>query len=592
MTPSLLRRCRSLTLLVAAGLIVGCAPRVVSEHYDSGQPKREGQVQDGMQVGTWHYYFSDGKIQATGDWRQDKQDGPWTYWFENGQVRAEGAYANLGERSGDWKIHHQDGKIASEGPYVHDRQDGIWRYWYSNGARCAVGTFINGVRSGLWRTYAADGRIAADAIFYNGVAVGPWRHPDGSVFDHHVPNGFRSDSHSDAAGEIWGLLPESSVAAVLGADPAPPFDGVVVVHHADGSGIASSTVLGHGAALVWYPDGSVAASGAIPFAHTDGVCTQPDAKGPATTASYADGRLQGDLPAQARELVGRIEDQVEQNRPLAASTQPAAAPAAPVADAAPAPATPAATPSEAAPAGSPTVSLPWFWTQSEEGSASQAIARYEHGGTNGTPDQSPQPQLPNFWTKHEEGSALGWIARYDNGGGEVTDPYSATAPPRPSSDRLVGQPLPQTRFLATNGGVLDLSSYQNQHRPLVVVVMRGFAGQVCLYCAAQTVALCKHIDEFHAAGAEVVVVYPGPAESAPAFLAAVQSLRKDPVPVPVALDVSLQLVRGLGVEDNLSKPTSLVLDRTGVVRYAYIGQTIADRPSAEQLLHAVRGIVE
>jgi peroxiredoxin len=245
------------------------------------------------------------------------------------------------------------------------------------------------------------------------------------------------------------------------------------------------------------------------------------------------------------------------------------------------------TPAGGAPTVSPTVTLPWFWTQSEEGTAASAIAHYEHG----VPDLSPQPLLPSFWTKHEEGSAASWIAQYEHGA-TITDPYAASAPPRQPADRLIGQPLPQTRFLGTSGSVLDLAGYQREHRPLVVVLMRGFAGQVCLYCAAQTVALCNHIDEFHAAGAEVVIIYPGPAESAPAFLSAVASLRKDPVSVPVALDVSLQLVRGLGVESNLAKPTSLVLDRAGVVRYAYIGQTMADRPSVEDLLHAVHGIVE
>ena len=61
---------------------------------------------------------------------------------------------------------------------------------------------------------------------------------------------------------------------------------------------------------------------------------------------------------------------------------------------------------------------------------------------------------------------------------------------------------------------------------------------------------------------------------------------------PVALDVSLNLVRAIGIEDNLARPTSLVIDKEGIVRFAYVGKTIADRPSADDLLREVQRIVE
>jgi peroxiredoxin len=125
-----------------------------------------------------------------------------------------------------------------------------------------------------------------------------------------------------------------------------------------------------------------------------------------------------------------------------------------------------------------------------------------------------------------------------------------------------------------------------------VVVLRGFSGQVCLYCAAQTAALCNRIADIRKAGAEVVVVYPGPAEAVPTFIQAVGNLRKEPPPIPVALDVGLLLVRSLDIEDSLARPTSLVLDRSGKVRYAYVGKTIADRPSVDDLLHEVAKVVK
>ena len=117
--------------------------------------------------------------------------------------------------------------------------------------------------------------------------------------------------------------------------------------------------------------------------------------------------------------------------------------------------------------------------------------------------------------------------------------------------------------------------------------MRGFSGQVCIYCATQTAAIANNYRRFTDAGAEVVIIYPGPTEAVPAFVQAVQSLRKDPPPMPIGLDVSLLLVRGLGVEENLAKPTSLILDRDGNVAYAYVGASMTDRPSVEDLLKAL-----
>jgi antitoxin component YwqK of YwqJK toxin-antitoxin module/peroxiredoxin len=584
-------RVRSLALLAAVGALAGCwGERTIAEHYDSGQAKRAGQTSGGLQVGTWRYWYPDGRIQAIGDWKDDKQFGAWTYWYPDSAVQAEGSYAAGGQRTGTWTIHHAGGAPASTGAYRVDRQDGVWRYWYASGARCAAGSFLDGVRSGLWRTYAADGHVSADALFFRGVPVGTWLRPDGGEVPHSVPAGMRVESFANGADQVWGMVPEYLDRDTLLADPAPAKIGLVVIHHADGSGRAAACDQGHGVALVWQADGALAAAGSVNGGAKDGTWDYFGSGGADVRVTYHGGAATAAPNGADAAVVAAIERGDERGEGIAAPAP--AAPSTPtvVAVAPAAPAAPAAVGSGAgAPTASPTMALPFFWTHHEEAAADAVIARYDRGSASGTPELSPEAQLPSFWTKHEEGSAANWIGRYDTGT-EAQDPYDQE--PVTPTDAIIGKPLPQLRFLGADGNVIDIGSYQATHRPVVVVVMRGFAGQVCLYCAAQTVALCKHLDEFHAAGADVVVVYPGPAESAPAFLAAVASLRKSPPPLPVAMDVSLLLVRGLKVEDNLAKPTSLILDRNGVVRYAYIGRTMADRPSAPDLLHALHNIIE
>jgi hypothetical protein len=54
--------------------------------------------------------------------------------------------------------------------------------------------------------------------------------------------------------------------------------------------------------------------------------------------------------------------------------------------------------------------------------------------------------------------------------------------------------------------------------------------------------------------------------------------------VPVLLDVNLQLVRGLGIEDQLARPTTLIVGTDGRVAWAYVGRSMSDRPSLPQVL--------
>lgn len=159
-------------------------------------------------------------------------------------------------------------------------------------------------------------------------------------------------------------------------------------------------------------------------------------------------------------------------------------------------------------------------------------------------------------------------------------------PPSP----LVGRPLPLTRFLSGAGDVVDLARL-DPPRTTVLVILRGFSGSICLHCSAQALALAEAADAFRRLGAEVVLVYPGAAESVPAFIAATQKLDDGFKPrYPILLDVDLALVHLLGIEGALAKPTSLVIDKEGIVRFAYIGRQPADRPSASDLLGVVSGL--
>ncbi len=664
--------CALAAVLSATLLLVSCgAPRAVVETWPSGQVKRQGQLESGMQSGEWTYWFADGAKQAKGGWQNDKQFGEWTWWFPNGQIQQTGSYAPGGKRTGHWRQFHENGQLASEGDYDRDRQDGLWRYRFADGASFAEGFFDFGVKSGLWRTWNRDGTMKSQADYFLGLKVGRWPDAFGegaAATDLGVPKGFVATTvvaDDKRLGWAMSRAAASAHATQLASFPLRGVDGTVILTGADGALRFATALASRGQAAAWYPDGKLALAGRSLDGRKDGhwrywhdngqlavdaiyhddalqswSTFKPDgtvwqaslpgasaevapaasegAEGAETSpreliatldrrfaelrlapGASADGPLAAILPEVAdRKAVDEVDkqhDAVEKDAGVADEPQAAkAGDAAGETGALPPGGLRAATaPDVTEAAGAPAPATLALAARVAAPIATNA-AQFENALPDPSePSLSPIQILPAFWTKAEEGKIASFIDRYSTGSVSeaADDPYAVDATVPAQRPDLIGKPLAQTRFLSADGTVIDLGAYAKSKKPVVVVVLRGFAGQVCLYCAAQTAALCNRIGDFRKAGAEVVVIYPGPAEAAPAFVQAVQSLRKDPPPMPVALDVSLLLVRALGIEDNLSRPTSLVLDGAGKVRYAYVGKTIADRPSADDLLHEVDKLV-
>lgn len=145
-------------------------------------------------------------------------------------------------------------------------------------------------------------------------------------------------------------------------------------------------------------------------------------------------------------------------------------------------------------------------------------------------------------------------------------------------------------FTRPDGTPVSLQDFVGQ-KTVVLVITRGNTGAICPYCSTQTARLIGAYDDFVQRGAEVLVVYPVEAaedgKTLDAFLTASRNKLSDPnrpVPFPVLLDVQLQAIDQLGIRKDLSKPATYIIDRTGEVRYAYVGSHLADRPSVAALL--------
>ena len=466
---------------------------------------------------------ADGTLAAEGQTVNHRQEGPWLYYFPSGTKQAEGTW-HKDKQFGPWTWWFADGKQQYHGSYLEGGlRDGVWQAWHPSGQLASEGAYRLDRQDGPWRYWHSDGKLFAAGAFDLGVKHGWWL-----------------KTAADGTPLEAGLFLKG-----LKVGPWATWQ----------DGKPQLTDLGA-------PVGFTAAWEGTDYLLHGG--------GGEVRLSYDP---QGVLKAQSIALDGRILTALPEDRTVFAIPLPAAAlAAAPKEPTAPAPVTPAAEPLTTVVSPVP-VSVPV---------AAATAAQLEAPGAG----LSPIPVIPTVLAEGDRSHAEQLIKAYSAGrdpfGGQEYDFGSSQGDP--AGSKLIGKKLPQTRFLSTTGSVVDVTRIG---KPVVLVVMRGFSGQVCIYCATQTTAIANNYARFTAAGAEVVVVYPGPSEAVPAFIQAVQTLRKDPPPMAIGLDVSLLLVRGLGVEENLAKPTSLILTKDGTIAYAYVGASMADRPSVEDLLRAL-----
>lgn len=181
------------------------------------------------------------------------------------------------------------------------------------------------------------------------------------------------------------------------------------------------------------------------------------------------------------------------------------------------------------------------------------------------------------------------------GGGDGQIQFNDNAPSNDAAAKTAQEavPLGEIAFTDLNGQLKQLKELAGQ-KNVVVVLVRGLqaaGAPLCPYCATQTSRLITNYQEFKDRDAEVVVVYPlatGRDKSElTSFLTNAKQQLQQPgaeTPFPVWLDVDLAAVTQLGLQAQLAKPSTYILDKQGRVRYAYVGSHMADRPSIKALL--------
>jgi peroxiredoxin len=159
----------------------------------------------------------------------------------------------------------------------------------------------------------------------------------------------------------------------------------------------------------------------------------------------------------------------------------------------------------------------------------------------------------------------------------------------PSNRQVSEDKMPLT-FSDLEGRSVDLASFRGRSNVVLVVVKgmpKAMGGVFCPGCLAQANALAANYDQFRARHAEVLMVFPGPTEKVPDFLASakVDGVNGNPkLPFPLLADADFTAVDALGIRGDLAKPSTYILDRKGNAVFAFVGETTTDRPSVKALL--------
>lgn len=151
----------------------------------------------------------------------------------------------------------------------------------------------------------------------------------------------------------------------------------------------------------------------------------------------------------------------------------------------------------------------------------------------------------------------------------------------------VGDKAPDFTLAQIDGKKLTLSS-ELKSGPVVLIVGRGWVGYQCPFCNRQFGDFSRSAGDIEAAGARVVWVYPGPAEDVQKRAEEFAAGKAFAANFRFVLDPGYSLTLAYGVRwdapQETAYPSTFVIDRGGVVRYALVSKTHSGRATAADVL--------
>jgi thioredoxin-dependent peroxiredoxin len=157
----------------------------------------------------------------------------------------------------------------------------------------------------------------------------------------------------------------------------------------------------------------------------------------------------------------------------------------------------------------------------------------------------------------------------------------------------VGGVAPNFTLNTLDGKAVELKQLTASN-PMVLVVLRGWPGYQCPICDGQVHDFIASEAGFAKAKAQLVFVYPGPADDLKAHAEEFKTWkgREWPAEFLYILDPDYIMVNAYGLRWNARNetayPSTFIIDTKGTVRFAHVSKSHGDRVSATTALEALR----
>lgn len=165
-----------------------------------------------------------------------------------------------------------------------------------------------------------------------------------------------------------------------------------------------------------------------------------------------------------------------------------------------------------------------------------------------------------------------------------------------------GGKIPDLELLDTQGKPVRLYPLLQQTKRTALVFYRGYW---CSYCQGQFADLRMKLSDFQGRGTQVIgasvddphlVAEFGRNVEKVYLMASKKSKEEERIEVPFLLlsDASREAIRTLGIAEEhprfglVARPTTILLDKEGIIHWLYIGKSPDDRPTAESVLQVLK----
>jgi len=154
----------------------------------------------------------------------------------------------------------------------------------------------------------------------------------------------------------------------------------------------------------------------------------------------------------------------------------------------------------------------------------------------------------------------------------------------------VGEKAPDFALSTVEGKSVRLSEVMSKGS-LVLVVLRGYPGYQCPYCNRQVQDFIQKSQGFADAGAQVVMVYPGPPQDLGAKANEFLADKKLPNNFELLLDPGYDFTNLYGLRwdaaHETAYPSTFLIDRQGVIFFSKIVRGHGGRTTAAEILDAM-----